>query len=71
MAEKLTKTTIKAELQRRIDWYEKAYPFIKELDRWNDYGGKNRLMVEACGSYWQYRNMLAQVDRGLFIGGGL
>jgi len=35
MAEKLTKTAIKVELQRRIDWYEKAYPKIKDLDRWN------------------------------------
>lgn len=70
MAEKLTKTAIKAELQRRIDWYEKAYPKIVNLDRWN-YKSESRLMVEACGSYWAYRNVLEQVENGLFIGGGL
>jgi len=70
MAEKLTKTAIKAELQRRIDWYENAYPKIKDLDRWN-YKNESQLMIEACGSYWAYRNILVQVRQGLFIGGGL
>ncbi len=70
MAEQLTKTAIKAELQRRIDWYEKSYPKILGLDRWN-YKKESQLMIEACGSYWAYRNMLAQVQQGLFIGGGL
>ncbi len=70
MAEKLTKTAIKAELKRRIDWYEKAYPKIKDLDRFN-YQQESRLMIEACGSYWAYRNMFVQVERGYFIGGGL
>jgi hypothetical protein len=70
VAEKLTKTAIKAELQRRIDWYERAYPKIKGLDRWN-YKNESRLMVEACGHYWAYSNMLWQVENGLFSGGGL
>lgn len=70
MAEKLTKAAIKAELQRRIDWYEKSYPKIKDLDRWN-FEKESPLMIEACGSYWAYRNMLTQVRNGFFIGGGL
>ena len=70
VAEKLTKTAIKKELQRRIDWYEKSYPKIKDLDRWN-YKGESELMIEACGSYWAYRNILTQVHHGLFLNGGL
>ena len=70
MSKRLTKTAIETELKRRIDWYEKSYPKIKYLDRWN-YEAESQLMIEACGSYWAYRNILEQVSRGGFIGGGL
>ena len=70
MAERLTKTAIKFELQRRINWFETAYPNIKDYDRWN-YEQTSRVMVEQCGRYWAYKNMLEQVQSGLFIGGGI
>ena len=70
MAERLTKSAIKAELQRRINWYEKSYPKIHDLDRFN-YKQESQLMIEACGSYWAYKNILWQIQNGLFIGGGL
>ena len=70
MAEKLTKTALKNELIRRMAWYEKAYPHITGLDRWN-FKKESPLMIESCGSYWAYRNILFQIQNGLFIGGGL
>ena len=69
MAEKLTKAAIKKELQRRIDWFEKAYPKIVNLDRWN-YKNESPIMLEECGRYWAYCNMLEQVENGGFLGGG-
>ena len=66
----LTKTAITDELQRRVDWYEKAYPKISDFDRWN-IKKESPLMIEACGSYWALRNVLDQVRHGLFLGGGL
>ncbi len=70
MAENLTKTALKTELRRRIDWYERSYPEINQLNRFN-FEKESPLMLEAYGRYRAYQNMWEQVEWGHFLGGGL
>jgi len=70
MSERLTKTAIKTELKRRVDWYERSYPKLRWMNRVN-YKNDSRLLIEAYGSCQAYRNMLEQVENGSFLGGGI
>ena len=64
MAEKLTKSAIKDELMRRIDWYERCFKFNKDMtnaDISKDYF--------HFGRYRTYVDILWQVENGCFKGG--
>ena len=67
MAEKLTKTAIKNELQRRIDWLEHAYGF-KDGEAING-GEMNENALIAYGRYLALRDCKWQIENNLFIGG--
>jgi hypothetical protein len=68
MAEKLTKTELKSELTRRIEWFEKSYGFNKNYNSGEDIGdNKNKLIM--YGRYLALREQRYQIERGLFIGG--
>ena len=69
MAEVLTKTVMKQELRRRIAWFEKSYTGIEHIDNWGAEKVAPLLLLEA-GRYQSYRNMLEQIELGLFVGGG-
>lgn len=66
--EKLTKTAIKNELTRRIEWIEKSYGF--DADGWtvSDIAESPRRLI-MYGRYLALREARFQVERGLFIGG--
>lgn len=66
MAEKLTKTAIKNELTRRIDWFEKAYEFDNEstmLDCTSQH------QAVALGRYRTLTEIRYQIENGFFING--
>lgn len=68
MAERLTKTEIKNELTRRIEWFEKSYGFNSEYNSISDMADNpNKLIM--YGRYLALTEARFQVERGLFIGG--
>lgn len=64
----LTKSKIKSELQRRIDWFESSYKFDDETSRIYiaDQGGH---LAIQFGRYRALKEMKYQIERGLFIDG--
>lgn len=66
MAEKLTKTALKNELTRRIDWYEKAYGFNCDYNSTTDMTVK---MAIAYGRYCALVSVRYQIENNLFIDG--
>jgi hypothetical protein len=65
MAEKLTKTAIKEELSRRIEWFETAYGFNNETRA----AEVSIVLREHLGRYRALRDALYQVENNMFIGG--
>ena len=63
MSEKLTKTALKDELDRRIEWLEKSYKF----DSHSGPGGP--LLAVSYGRYCALKDMRYQIEHNLFIGG--
>lgn len=68
MTEKLTKTALKQELTRRIEWFEKSYKFGSEttlagIDQ------KNPHLIEHYGRYLSLIEMRWQIEKCLFICG--
>lgn len=68
MAEKLTKTAIKQELQRRIDWFEGSYKFNRGTNIL-DLTGKSHHEFIAFSRYRTFLDMQWQIENNLFIGG--
>ena len=67
MAEKLTKTVLKEELRRRIEWYENRFKFNKEM-YYYDIREDNNLAVHL-GIYRAYLDMLFQIENDSFKDG--
>ena len=68
MSESLTKKAIKKELERRIDYFEKAYGFTEDWSIRSIEGKSSHL----CAAYGRYRALLEmkwQVRNNLFLGG--
>ena len=68
MAEKLTKTELKDELTRRIDWYKKAYGFTEAANSITDMADNPTLLI-SYGRFLAAYEMRDQIIKGLFIGG--
>jgi len=68
MAEKLTKTALKDELTRRINWFEKSYGFTEETSN-QCIKDRNKLLHVAYGRYRALIEMRWQIQEGLFIDG--
>ena len=68
MAEKLTKAAIKSELQRRIDWLERAHKFKPDHNDLSAMADKPQVL-RKYGVYVSLKAMLWQVENNLFIGG--
>lgn len=64
----LTKDAIKAELKRRIDWFESSYKFNGDT-RVESLAGKNSRLHVEFGRYRALLEMAWQIDQGLFLGG--
>jgi len=69
MAEKLTKTALKDELTRRIEWFENAYKFNPEFNSTFDMADKNHHLSIAYGRYLALTEMRWQIENNLFVGG--
>ena len=67
MAEKLTKTVLKEELMRRIDWYENRFGFNKEISYYDIYDDNN--IALHLGRYRAYADILWQIENDCFKGG--
>ena len=67
MTEKLTKTVLKEELRRRVDWYEDRFGFNKEMSYY-DVRNVNNLSINL-GRYQAYAVILWQIENGCFKGG--
>lgn len=65
MSEKLTKTALKLELTRRIDWFEKSYKFNSE----STVDSVHPNLDVLFGRYLALRDMRWQIENNLFIGG--
>lgn len=68
MSEKLTKTALKNELTRRIDWFEKAYSFSPEENSISDMSTNPDLLI-SYGRYLALLDMRWQIQSRLFIDG--
>lgn len=68
MAEKLTKATIKDELQRRMEWFESIYNFTPDT-AWSEIENRNDHVKVHYGRYQALLEMKWQIEKGLFIGG--
>jgi hypothetical protein len=66
MPEKLTKTALKDELTRRIEWFEKSYKFNS---KYNDISKMNPNTLLMYGRYLALTEQRFQIGKGLFIGG--
>jgi hypothetical protein len=69
MAEVLTKAAIKAELKRRIAWFERAYGFNAETTAANFELNSNVYLAIQFGRYRALTEMLWQVENRMFIHG--
>ena len=70
MAEKLTKTVLKEELRRRVEWYEMRFNFNKEMIN-DDFIKKSRMLSIIYGKYQAYCHILWQIENGCFKGGSV
>ena len=70
MAEKLTKTVIKDELRRRIEWYENIFHFNEEMTGY-DFKSKSYTSSICFGRYRAYVDILWQIENGCFKGGSV
>ena len=68
MAEKLTKTVLKEELRRRIEWYEDRFDFNEDMTN-DDFIKKSHTLGILFGRYQTYCNILWQIENGSFKGG--
>ena len=68
MAEKLTKTALKNELTRRIDWFEQSYKFNINDNSIHDMSSNPHLLI-AYGRYLALIEMRYQIESNLFVGG--
>ena len=68
MAEKLTKTVLKEELRRRIEWYEDRFDFNEDMIN-DDFIKKSHTLAVLFGRYQSYRDILWQIENGSFEGG--
>jgi len=68
MSEKLTKTALKSELTRRIEWFEKSYKFDNETTL-ASLNPINPHLIVAFGRYLSLIEVRWQIEKGLFIGG--
>lgn len=68
MAERLTKTALKAELTRRMEWFESSYGFNLDTSA-SEMQGRPYFTQIAFGRYAALREMRWQIDKGLFVGG--
>ena len=69
MAEALTKTALKAELKRRIAWFERAYGFSDETTAAGIVHSSNARLAIQYGRYRALTEMLWQVENRMFIHG--
>lgn len=69
MSEKLTKKALKNELERRIDWIEKAFPSINYETRVIEL--ENKYSTELLGIYRCLKTIKWQIENNLFIDGYL
>ena len=67
MSEKLTKTVIKEELRRIIEWYEDRFKFDKEMV-YSDFRSGST-MSNHFVRYMTYVDILWQIENGCFKGG--
>ena len=65
---RLTKTKIKSELRRRMEWFEKGYGFNEDTCR-TEFIDRASYTAIAFGRYCALKEMLYQIENGLFIGG--
>jgi hypothetical protein len=65
---RLTKTKIKDELRRRMAWFEEAYEFTDETSR-EDMIECSYYKTVAFGRYCAIKEMLYQIETGLFVDG--
>lgn len=65
MDNKLTKTALKNELVRRIEWLEKSYKFNHESNEDNT----ETILHKQLGIYYTYLTILDQIKNNRFIGG--
>ena len=68
MAEKLTKTVLKEELKRRIEWYETRFMFNEDMVL-ADFIEKDNMTSMHFGRYRAYVDILWQIENGCFKGG--
>ena len=68
MAEKLTKTVLKEELRRRIEWFESRFNFSEELTD-ADFNNQPYFSAIAYGRYRAAHSMLWQIENGCFKDG--
>lgn len=68
MAEKLTKTALKDELTRRIDYFEKTYGFNPEFNSVSSMAENPHLLI-SYGRYCSFLSMRYQIENNLFIDG--
>lgn len=66
MAEKLTKTALKNELNRRAEWFEANFGFHSNRGV-NEKDSPNILMM--YGRYLALREMKYQIEHGMFVDG--
>lgn len=69
MAEQLTKTALKNELTRRIEWFEKNYDFNSKYNSTHDMADNpSRLMM--YGRYLALTETRSQIERGYLSADG-
>jgi len=69
MAEKLTKTALKDELTRKINWFEDSYGFNMEYNSALDMDDKGIHLPIAYGRYLALTDMRSQIENNRFING--
>jgi len=68
MSEKLTKTVLKDELTRRIEWHEKNHGFTHNTGN-EEMKNKSHHLAIAFGRYRAMKEMRWQIENNLFLGG--
>ena len=68
MAEKLSKTALKDELTRRVDWFEDLYGFNPNRNLIVEISNEHN-KLKMYGRYLALLEMRYQIERNSFIGG--